>query len=227
MCDKNVSNTNLSINQLLSDPLIQAVMTADRVCVDDLRVMLEDVAQRLRIVPLGRPSVVPGDISIETGHRVPYRRGVGMMVVNTEGEVLVARRIGPAKSQDKRVYWQMPQGGIEPGESPRQAAMRELREEIGTDRVEIIAESPAWVRYDLPAALRLEAPSKAWHGQEQKWFLMRYMGDETGIDVATEHPEFSSWRWVSPAEVSDLVIHFKRDLYRQVMEDLFDAQIPA
>lgn len=154
-----------SIDNLLKDPLIRAVMTADKVDEDELRLMLEDIAQKRRVVLRARPSVVPGIISI--GNQTPgYRRGVGMIVLNRDGKVFVGLRRDIAKTKtDLATAWQLPQGGIEPGEIPSAAALRELREEIGTNNVEIIAESRNWFRYDLPVPLRRTIAGRELLGQ--------------------------------------------------------------
>ena len=142
----------------------------------------------------------------------PYRPCVGIMLINKDGLILVAQRI------DQRAEaWQMPQGGIEDGETPRQAALRELEEEIGTGRAEIIAESDDWIHYDLPRDLA----DKVWHGrfrgQTQKWFAMRFLGQDEDINLATAEPEFDAWKWTPMATLADVVVHFKRENYRQVV----------
>jgi putative (di)nucleoside polyphosphate hydrolase len=209
-----------SIDNLLNDPLIRAVMTADRVDEDDLRMMLEDIAQTRRLALPARPAVVPGVISIGD-HTPGYRRGVGMIILNPDGKVFIGRRRDIATIEtDLTTAWQFPQGGIELGETPHIAALRELREEIGTDNVDIIAESRNWFRYDLPMPLRRTTPGHLRLGQEQKWFLMRYLGDDSDIDIFTEHPEFSAWQWTNPETIPDMVIQFKRALYREVMSEL-------
>lgn len=145
---------------------------------------------------------------------LPYRRNVGIMLVNAENQVFVAQRIdspGPAL--------QMPQGGIDKGEDPRTAALRELEEETGVpcDLVEVMAETPDWLRYDLPLDLLPKIWGGKYRGQEQKWFLMRFLGTDDRIVIDTEHPEFSEWRWVPLDEVPQRIVEFKRDVYEQVV----------
>ncbi len=147
-----------------------------------------------------------------------YRRAVGIMLLNRQGQVLVARRTNmPAMPA-----WQMPQGGIDPGETPRQAALRELVEEIGTCNAEIIAESRAWMTYDLPSDLARNVWGGRYRGQRQKWFVMRFTGNDADIDVATEHPEFDAWRWVAPEELPDLIVSFKRQLYVDILTEFHE-----
>ncbi len=141
-----------------------------------------------------------------------YRRGVGMMLIGPDGRVFVARRAG----LDDR-YWQMPQGGIDQGESPRRAALRELLEEIGTDRVTVVAECPEWIGYDLPSELAGRAWGGRYRGQTQKWFACRFTGADRDIDLDTEHPEFEAWQWVAMERLPALVVPFKRALYERVV----------
>ena len=150
--------------------------------------------------------------------RKPYRRGVGIALVNHRGRVFVAQRIdtpGPA--------WQMPQGGIDRGETPRQAALRELHEEIGTDNARIVAVTPGWLRYELPQELQAKVWNGKYCGQEQKWFLMRFSGDDRDIDIATAHPEFSAWKWLSFRQLPRVAVGFKREIYREVVAAFTDA----
>lgn len=143
---------------------------------------------------------------------LPYRPCAGIMLVNAENKVFVARRIDTPGD-----HWQMPQGGIDKGEDPRAAAARELVEEIGTDRAEIIAETADWVLYDLPDALIGKVWKGRYRGQKQKWFLMRFTGTDADIDIATDHPEFDAWKWVDLDQVVGLIVPFKRDVYEQVV----------
>ncbi len=117
----------------------------------------------------------------------------------------------------------MPQGGIEPGEAPADAALRELTEEIGTDRAELVAETKEWMRYDLPAPLIGKVWHGRWRGQQQKWFAARFIGTDHDINLATAHPEFNAWQWIKPEQLVSLVVPFKRDVYRAVVAELLPA----
>jgi putative (di)nucleoside polyphosphate hydrolase len=115
--------------------------------------------------------------------------------------------------------WQMPQGGIDAGETPMQAALRELREETGTDKAEIIAETRDWLSYDLPDPIRATAWGGRYRGQKQKWFLMRFEGNDIDIDLTCHEAEFDAWRWVMPAELPRLIVDFKRPVYVALLEE--------
>jgi putative (di)nucleoside polyphosphate hydrolase len=144
-----------------------------------------------------------------------YRSAVGIMLLNQAGQVFVARRI----DMPTMAAWQMPQGGIDPGETPRQAALRELREEIGTDKAEILGESRVWLKYDLPAELARGVWGGRYRGQRQKWFAMRFTGDDADIDLATDHPEFDVWKWIPPEQLPEVIVPFKRQLYVNILAE--------
>lgn len=147
-----------------------------------------------------------------------YRPGVGIMLVNREGRVFVGRRIGMPAGL---AAWQMPQGGIDPGETPLQAALRELHEEVGTDKAEILGETEGWLHYDLPAELPGRPWGGRWRGQRQKWFAMRFTGADGDIDLAADrHPEFDAWEWVAAERLPELIVPFKRLLYVAVLAEL-------
>jgi len=134
------------------------------------------------------------------------------MLLNRQGLIFVGKRI------DQTVEgWQMPQGGIDDGEAPRQAAMRELKEEAGTDKAEIIAEMDDWITYDLPAHLVGVAFHGKYRGQRQKWFALRFLGDDGDIDLHAHEPEFSAWKWLTIEELQHVIVPFKRDSYAKIV----------
>jgi putative (di)nucleoside polyphosphate hydrolase len=143
---------------------------------------------------------------------LPYRPCVGIMLFNPDGKVFVGKRIDQTVES-----WQMPQGGIDKGETPKEAALRELQEEVGTAKAKIMAEMDGWVTYDLPEHLIGVALHGKYKGQRQKWFALRFTGQESDIDLAAHDPEFSAYRWVSLEEMPDLIVPFKREIYKQVI----------
>lgn len=150
----------------------------------------------------------------------PYRRGVGVMLVNRAGLVFVGARIDNPEDA-----WQMPQGGLEEGDEPWSAALRELREETGIAPVlvERLAETREPLRYDLPDEWRPRLWGGRWKGQEQTWFLCRFRGEDCDIDLCScDHPEFRDWRWVEPETLPDLIVPFKRDLYLRLLDEFAD-----
>ena len=153
------------------------------------------------------PQNSPKDLSL-------YRPNVGIMLLNKEGKVFVAQRLdspGPA--------WQMPQGGIDEGEDYQAAALRELEEETSISHVEILKESEDWYIYDLPPELQEKIWGGEYLGQRQKWFLMRYLGEDSDVNLETPHPEFSAWKWVEPSGLASLAVPFKLDIYQALVKD--------
>jgi putative (di)nucleoside polyphosphate hydrolase len=158
-----------------------------------------------------------------------YRPCVGIMVLNRAGEAWIGRRHdAPAEPEGAGTWWQMPQGGIDESEDPAKAALRELREETGIRSVRIIAESPAWYTYDLPEHLRGGAWGGRYRGQKQKWFAVRFTGNDAEVLLAQpgHKPEFDAWRWAKLDELIDLVVPFKRQVYAQVIRDFAAAAKP-
>jgi putative (di)nucleoside polyphosphate hydrolase len=143
-----------------------------------------------------------------------YRHAVGIMLLNDRDDVFVAQRIDMPDAA-----WQMPQGGLDPGEEPRAAAFRELEEEIGTAAAEILHESTGWLRYDLPPELRQAAWGGRYKGQLQKWFAMRFLGSDADINLATAHPEFNAWKWTALEDLPSLIVPFKRRLYEDIVAE--------
>ncbi len=150
---------------------------------------------------------------------LPYRPNVGAVLFNPAGLVLVARRADLPNAEAPAGGWQLPQGGIDEGEDPRQAVLRELSEEIGTDRAEVIGEHDAWLTYDLPQELIGVALKGRFRGQRQRWFALRFTGEDSDIRLDLDpHPEFDAWRWVELAELPGLAVPFKRAIYEVLAE---------
>jgi putative (di)nucleoside polyphosphate hydrolase len=149
-------------------------------------------------------------------HTLPYRPCVGVVLARPDGRVFAGQRI------DTPGAWQMPQGGIDPGETPEAAALRELQEETGVQPrlVTLEAATDDWLRYDLPAALVGRIWGGKYRGQEQRWFLLRFHGVDGDIDIARDHPEFSTWAWMAPDDLLASIVSFKRDVYDRVFAEL-------
>lgn len=145
---------------------------------------------------------------------LPYRPCAGMMVINSDNRVFVGKRIDMPSE-----YWQMPQGGIDAGEDSEDAARRELLEEIGTDKVELLHILDDWLTYDLPDHLIGKVWKGKYRGQKQKWFLFLFTGQDADINIATDHQEFSDWKWTDLDSLVDEIVPFKKDLYGIICEN--------
>lgn len=151
--------------------------------------------------------------------KLPYRPCVGVMLINAKGEIFAGQRL-----DNKAKAWQMPQGGIDEGEKPREAALRELWEETGVtaDLVEFIGKTKEWVTYDLPADLLGKVWGGKFRGQRQKWFLYRFLGTDEQVNIATIHPEFGAWRWIGADDLIASIVPFKRAVYEEVVAQFRD-----
>ena len=150
---------------------------------------------------------------------LPYRPNVGAVLFNPAGLIFLARRADLPNAEGAAGGWQLPQGGIDAGEDPRAAVLRELAEEIGTDRAEIIGEHPDWLTYDLPPELLGKALGGRYRGQRQRWFALRFTGSDADIRLdADPHPEFDAWRWGRLAELPALAVGFKQAIYATLAE---------
>jgi putative (di)nucleoside polyphosphate hydrolase len=144
-----------------------------------------------------------------------YRPAVGVMLLNREGKALVGQRLDSTLEA-----WQLPQGGLDAGETPEQGAYRELEEETGIPPhlVEIVARCPTELYYDLPEDLIGKVWKEPWRGQRQTWFLARFLGEDEDVDIATAEPEFRAWKWADPPELPAMIVPFKKALYEQLLE---------
>jgi putative (di)nucleoside polyphosphate hydrolase len=162
---------------------------------------------------------------------LPYRPCAALMVLNGAGLAFIGRRVAGPEQVDDRHVWQMPQGGIDPGEDPWPAALRELREETNISSVERLGEVAQWLSYDIPRALVGQAWNGKYRGQRQKWYALRFTGRESEIDI--EHPagghepEFVAWRWEKLQNLPDLVVPFKRQIYQRVVEEFAKYARPS
>ena len=149
-------------------------------------------------------------------NKLPYRSNVGIMMVNEKGYVFVGQRL-----DNNQNAWQMPQGGIDAGEDPETAAYRELLEETGVKKqdVRLVASSAQWLSYDLPEDLIPILWNGKFRGQKQKWFLFKFLGEDRDINIATEHPEFSKWKWISKENLLKEIVPFKKSVYENVLKE--------
>ncbi len=145
---------------------------------------------------------------------LPYRPCAGVMLLNRHGQVFVGQRLDSVVEA-----WQMPQGGIDPGEDALEAAWRELWEETGVARelAELVAEAPDELFYDLPEELAGRIWKGKWRGQRQRWFLFRFLGEDGDVNIETAEPEFRAWRWAEPKDLPELIVPFKRQLYKELL----------
>ena len=147
-----------------------------------------------------------------------YRKCVGMMILNSNKEILVGRRLDHPSG-----YWQMPQGGIDDNENPKEAVWREMLEEIGTNKAELIKISNQWINYDIPSETLKTLPwGDIYIGQTQKWFAFLFLGEDNDINVGTDNPEFSEWKWARVDSIIDSIVPFKRDVYAKILEEFKD-----
>ena len=149
-------------------------------------------------------------------NKLPYRSNVGIMMVNEKGYVFVGQRL-----DNNQNAWQMPQGGIDAGEDPETAAYRELLEETGVKKqyIRFVASSSQWLSYDLPEDLIPILWNGKFRGQKQKWFLFKFLGEDGDINIATEHPEFSKWKWISKENLLKEIVPFKKSVYENVLKE--------
>ena len=151
---------------------------------------------------------------------LPYRNNVGALLFNAAGQVLVARRADMPNAEGAAGGWQLPQGGMDADEDPAMAVLRELREEIGTAKAKILAEHPRWLTYDLPTDLIGKALGGKYRGQRQKWFALRFLGQDADIRLDLDpDPEFDAWRWAALAELPALAVDFKLAIYQDLVRE--------
>jgi putative (di)nucleoside polyphosphate hydrolase len=219
MSNSSFESSEPQLQDLLGEPIVHLVMQADNVDERRLRTLLEQTAARIRnwrdVPRVAKSSERDKSTQSDDG----YRLGVGIMLLNKRGKIFVGQRIDVNEEA-----WQMPQGGIEEAETAREAALRELQEELGTSNAEIIAETKTWFCYDLPAEFLEGSRHGRWRGQQQKWFLMLFRGQDSDIGVATETPEFSQWQWVTTDRLIELIVPFKRQLYLRVLQEFADLE---
>tara|TARA_B100000686_G_scaffold320536_1_gene372279 strand:- start:2372 stop:2848 length:477 start_codon:yes stop_codon:yes gene_type:complete len=157
---------------------------------------------------------------MENKKQLPLRLGVGIALLNHENKIFVGKRIdNPANS------WQMPQGGVDENEDFLQAAKRELNEETNIKTVKVIKELNEWLTYDLPENLLGKIWNGKYRGQKQKWFIMKFLGNNDEINVKTKHPEFLEWKWIDPSELTKVAVHFKINVYKKLEEELVSLKL--
>ena len=155
------------------------------------------------------------DKKLENFQKLPYRNGVGIVVLNNENKVFVAKRIDNPKN-----FWQMPQGGVDEGEDLLNAAYRELKEETSIFNVKLIKEIDDWTQYDLPSKLIGIIWKGRYKGQKQKWFIFKFLGNDTEINIKTKNPEFLDWKWIEIGKITEIVVDFKKEVYQKVEKEI-------
>ena len=157
---------------------------------------------------------------MESKNKLPLRIGVGIVLLNNKNSIFVGKRIDNAKN-----FWQMPQGGVDNNENLFESAKRELEEETSIKSTELIKELDFWLEYNLPKDLLGKIWKGKYRGQKQKWFIMKFIGNEDEINIKTKNPEFLEWKWISPSKLTDDVVHFKFDIYRKIKEELTSLKL--
>jgi len=157
---------------------------------------------------------------MQSGNKLPLRIGVGIILLNDKNNVFVGKRIDNPKNS-----WQMPQGGVDENEDFLQAAKRELEEETGVKSVKLIKELDGWFKYDLPEYLLGKLWEGKYRGQKQKWFVMKFLGKSSEINVKTKNPEFFEWKWIELSKLPNIAVHFKVDIYSKIKEELTSLRL--
>ena len=152
---------------------------------------------------------------MENKNKLPLRIGVGVVLLNKKNSIFVGKRIDNAKN-----FWQMPQGGVDNNENLFEAAKRELEEETSIKSTELIKELGFWLEYNLPRNLLGKIWKGKYRGQKQKWFIMKFTGNENEINIKTQNPEFLEWKWIKPEKLTDNVVHFKHNVYSKIEQEL-------
>ncbi len=157
---------------------------------------------------------------MQSRNKLPLRIGVGIILLNDKNNVFVGKRIDNPKNS-----WQMPQGGVDENEDFLQAAKRELEEETGVKSVKLIKELDGWFKYNLPEYLLGKLWEGKYRGQKQKWFVMKFLGKSSEINVKTKNPEFFEWKWIQLSKLPNIAVHFKVDIYRKIKEELTSLRL--
>ena len=152
---------------------------------------------------------------MENKNKLPLRIGVGIVLLNNKNNIFVGKRLDNPKN-----FWQMPQGGVDNNENFFQAAIRELKEETSIKSIKLIKELGPWLEYELPKKLIEKIWKGKYRGQKQKWFVMKFIGNENEINIKTQNPEFLEWKWIEPTKITEFVVDFKFDVYSKIQQEL-------